>query len=312
MSIVVVTNPRSRRNRLNPALVQALADRLGDGGEIAAPDDLDALAALAERTRSAQIDLLCINGGDGTIHQVLTAFVRSWGEDRALPPVCVLRGGTMNIIADSIGVTLDAEAMLARAVQAPATAATTARRTMRIEVDDNPPLYGFLSGNGIIARYLELYYADPDPSPRSAASLLLRGAVSAMVQGPLIRELTRPYRGEVRIDGERLPSDRWVAVALGTIEQMGLGFRVFDRIHDHPDKLQVVAIGSGVSALATELPSLYRGRGVRREGNHSLVAAAVDLDADEPIPLMIDGDFCRSETGRVRIRPGPLVTFWTG
>jgi diacylglycerol kinase (ATP) len=313
LTIAVVTNPRSRQNRRNPDLSEALASVLGGRGELVTPDDLDALAATADRLRDRGVDLLCVNGGDGTLHQVLTALIRSWGEATPLPRVCLLRGGTMNIVADSVGVRIGAEAMLERVVAGAGALQTTTRRTLRIVADDRPPLYGFLSGNGIIARFLELYYEQPDPGPRDAAVLLFRGACSALVQGPLIRQLMRPYSGRVLLDGVPLRredgGDRWTAVALGTVEQMGLGFRVFPMTAAHPDAIGVVAIGSSVARLATELPSVYLGRGVHRVGNSTHTAAEVLLESDEPIALMVDGDFCRADGGRVRIGLGPPVTF---
>ncbi|MEQ1504469.1 MAG: diacylglycerol kinase family protein [Myxococcota bacterium] len=314
MTVAVVTNPKSRHNRRNPGLTTTLAYVLGERGEVVTPSDVGALGSIAARFRERGVDTLCVNGGDGTLHQVLTAFVRTWGEDAPLPQVCVLRGGTMNIVADSVGVKLGAEAMLGRLVEAIHTGValpTTTRRLMRFDVDDLPPLYGFLAGNGIIARFLELYYDHPDPSPLSAASLLARGAASALVQGPLIKQLMRPYTGQVSVDGVPLDGDTWTAVALGTVAEMGLGFRVFPGVEAAPDALQVVAIGSSVASLAAELPSVYRGRGVHRPGNRTVAGAAVALDSPEPIPLMIDGDFCRSDQGRVRVRLGPPVTFVT-
>ena len=116
--------------------------------------------------------------------EMLTAIVRTYGEGAVLPRIAVLRGGTMNIIADSVGVRVGAEAMLGRVIDGIHTSEsplgtgspleTTTRRLMRIDVDDQPPYYGFLSGNGIIARFLELYYEHPEPSPVSAAWLLTR------------------------------------------------------------------------------------------------------------------------------------------
>jgi hypothetical protein len=116
----------------------------------------------------------------------------------------------------------------------------------------------------------------------------------------------------VIVDGTALPSDRWVAVAFGTVEQMGLGFRVFHLLRERPDALQVVAIGSSVAALAKELPSVYRGRGVHQPGNSTASASTVELTSAEPIPLMIDGDFVRADGGRVRYGIGPEITFLTG
>ena len=131
----------------------------------------------------------------------------------------------MNIVATSIGVRASPEEMLRRILEGQVP--TVTRRILRIVVDGGPPHYGFLSGNGIVARFLELYYDHPEPSPRTAAWLLMRGACSALVRGSLAARLTRPYIGRVEIDGEVREGQRWLAVVLGTVEELGLRFRVF-------------------------------------------------------------------------------------
>lgn len=113
--IGVVTNPRSGKNRRNPGLVRQLAYVLGDRGELQQPGDLDDLARVAQGFRERAIDVLCINGGDGTIHKVLTALVRVYGTD-PLPIVALLRGGTMNTTARNLGLRGRAEDLLGTVV----------------------------------------------------------------------------------------------------------------------------------------------------------------------------------------------------
>lgn len=307
--IGVVTNPRSRRNRRDPGVARTLSYVLGERGQLVAPDDLDALDKAAVRFQEHGIEVLCINGGDGTVHRSLTAMVRAYGGE-PLPPVAILRGGTMNIVADSIGNRVPAEAMLAQVVDAYHTRSDLPEiqaHMLRIELGDGPPSYGFLSGNGIIARFLELYYEQTDPTPMDAARLLARGSLSALVGGRLIRRLTRPWRGTITLDGARLAGEEWVAVAIGTVEQMGLGFRVFHLLLDHPGQLQVVGIGGSVANLARDLWPLSRGQGVGRPGNLTELGRELVLEGDEPQQLMIDGDFYVAEGGRVRYTLGPRL-----
>lgn len=308
--VAVITNPMTRHNRRNPALVPALAYVLGERGEVVSPSDLPALAATADRFRERGVDLVCVNGGDGTVHQVVTAIARAYA-GRPLPSFAVLRGGTMNIIADSVGVRLGAEAALGRLVEAlhrEAPLPSTWRHLIEVDLGAGPPVYGFLSGNGIIARFLEEYYQRSEPVPRDAALLLARAAASALVGGRLAARLTRPFRGEVWVDGAPLPGASWVAVALGSIEQMGLGFRVFPQVGAAP-AFQYVALGGTVGDVARELPSLYRGRGVSRPGDRTDLARELVLTSDEPLRLMVDGDFYESPGGRVTYRVGPSVRF---
>jgi diacylglycerol kinase (ATP) len=306
-SIGVVTNPRRRRSR--PGAAQALAYVLGERGELVAPGDLEALAHHARRFRDRGITTLCVDGGDGTLHRVLTAMARVY-DGAPLPSVAILRSGTMNIVAESVGATLDRTRALGAVVEAQATGApvpTTRRPLLRIETGEGEPSFGFIVGNGVVARFLEAWEADPSPSPMTAGVLLARAAASVLVDGELSRRLARPYDGHVTLDGKLVAGTRWTAVAIGTVEQMGLGFRVFHRVAREPGRLQLVAIGSTPRDLARELPGLYAGRGVHRPGNTSATGTEVALTAETPFPYTIDGDLYVA--AHLRISIGPEVTF---
>ncbi len=297
----MVTNARSRDNRRDPGL----AARLGaaSGARVVAPPSLEALAAEVERLQRDPPGVLAVHGGDGTLHRVVSAWLSA---GRApLPELAVLRGGTMNIVADSIGLKMPAEAFLA-SLGGPVT--HTVRSLLRIEIDGTPT-WGFLSGNGIVARFLEKYYERPDPTPVDAARLLGRGALSALVGGPLIRQLTRPWEGVVTVDGVAHGPRPWTAVAIGSVEQLGLAFRVFHLLRPGDDAFHVVALSGSVADLARELPRMWAGRGVRRPGNSEHLVRELVLEGPEPMALMVDGDFYRAASGRVRVVPGPPVRF---
>jgi len=299
--LVVVTNPRSRLNRRRPGLASDLAARLGSAGAVVSPPDLAALDEVAPHL--GQAELLGIHGGDGTLHRVLTALHRV---EVTPPPLVMLRGGTMNIVADSLGHRMEAGTTLSHVVEG-RPVREEVRHVLEVSLGDQV-VVGFLAGGGIISRFLELYYEREAPTPADAALLLGRGALSAMVGGRTAARLTRPYRGSLTLDGSAWDGDRWLAVALGTVEQLGLGFRPFPKVSDHPGQMQVVGIASGIATLAVELPSVFLGRGVRRGGNREGMCRELVLRSDEPIVFMVDGDFHSGST-EVRVRVGAAVRF---
>jgi diacylglycerol kinase family enzyme len=301
VSWVVVTNARCRANRRDPQLAGRLASLLGAKGGVSAPPTLQALDELAPHLADAEV--LGVHGGDGTLHRVLTALHRA---NRPIPPVLLLRGGTMNIVADSVGMKASAPDALAAAVGG-ATLREVTRHVLEVQLGDRT-VVGFLAGGGIISRFLELYYERDDPSPADAAWLLARGAASALVGGRLAARLTRPFEGELALDGQAWPGRRWLAVAIGTVEQLGLGFTPFPKVATAPGRMQVIGIGSGIGTLARELPSVYRGRGVQREGNREALAEQLVLRSEEPVTLMVDGDF-HSGGQEVILRVGAAVRF---
>src|SRR5215471_13326780 len=101
--IGLITNPRSRVNLRDPGRPRRLSYLIGSHGQAEATRTLDDLYRVCEEFRKERIDVLGISGGDGTLHHTLTAMIRTYGSDQSLPPIAILRGGTMNTIARSFG-----------------------------------------------------------------------------------------------------------------------------------------------------------------------------------------------------------------
>lgn len=124
--IAVISNPRSGVNRRNPELLKRLAYVLGDKGELAQPPDLDHLEETVRSLRERDIDILCVNGGDGTLHKVLSALVRVYGDGLSgealtrvrLPYIAILKAGTVNTISRNIGLRMRARPFLGTIVDA--------------------------------------------------------------------------------------------------------------------------------------------------------------------------------------------------
>lgn len=298
--IAAIANPRSRHNRRDPSRLEALREQLAGSGEVYAPASLDELAEVAKELAARPPDVLAVSGGDGTLHRVFTALVPATGG--VLPRTLVLRGGTMNIVADSVGMKLRADRALAMVQRGEGR--TTRRFLMKIDGDR----YGFLFGNGIVARFLELYYAKPEPTPIDAGILLARGVASLVVGGTLIRSLTRRYDGDVEVDGIAMPEQSWVAVAVGTVEELGLGFKPFYRVTDNPGRMHVVGVGGPVTDLALGLGRVRMGLPLRGAHHHAAVGERTVLRGSEPQGYMVDGDFHRG--GHVvTLEMGPPVDF---
>lgn len=311
--IAVVTNPMSRRNRRDPSLVRQLAWVLGEQGQIAAPGDLAALHAVVERFREREVDVVAVNGGDGTLHQVVTALVRVYG-DAPLPRVAPLRGGTMNTVAGGLGIRGTPDQLLGRLVTRHAAGEAlpvATRNLLRVQGGDAGELAGFIFGNGLLSQFLEAYYDSPDPSPAAAAWLLLRGAVSSLVGGELAARLGRRVEARVTVDGAELPERSWMTVTAATVDDIGLGFRPFWRVVEHPGTVEVLALSCSVGALTLQLPRIWLKRPVDHPGIREALCALVVLEADRPLSFMVDGDFHRGGQ-RVEITVGPRVELVLG
>lgn len=287
--IGVVTNPRSRRNRQNPALVQRLAYILGDHGRLDQPEDAAGMEAVARLFLEREIDVLCINGGDGTAHVVLSAFAAVYGE-RPLPMLALLRGGTMNTVSHGLGIRGTPSELLARVVEGyhQGEPFPIVERNLLCVDGRN---YGFLFGNGLVSNFLEAYYEGSEPSPWKAARLVVQAVLSGLVKGRLMKRLLQPVEAEVTLDGRKWPARRYATIAAGTVNEIGLGFAPFYAAPRHPGWIHCLGFDCPAMAIVRELPRIRRGLPTRNPDIHDQLARTIRISASRPLAYQVDGDF---------------------
>ena len=78
MQIKLISNPNSGHNRKNPKHIEKLSQILGNKVELPSLDELDSTIT---QYKKEKLDILAIAGGDGTIHQVLSAVHRVYKND---------------------------------------------------------------------------------------------------------------------------------------------------------------------------------------------------------------------------------------
>ena len=303
--IGLITNPRSRLNRRDPSRIQRLGYLIGAHGQAEATCSLDDLHRACEDFHRERIDILGISGGDGTLHHTLTAMIRAYGTD-SLPPIAILRGGTMNTVAASFGIRGATPRLLFELID-------KHKRGQPFDEFTRPLLqvgdtYGFIFGNGLIYNFLEAYYETGHPSPAVAARLVAQAASSAVFGGALARRLYRRVHARVTVDGETWARQDFSVVAASVVDQIGLGFRPFYRTRDRVDRFQVLGIHTDVAGFISELPRVRAGAPMRRDKVIDALAQEVLFESDEDIGYTIDGDTYVSKRGEgLRVALGPTI-----
>jgi diacylglycerol kinase family enzyme len=306
VSIVVFANPGSRANRRDPQRARRFASILGEMGHVLFPASADALASEARQVAQAQPSIIAVYGGDGTLHWTVTALLRAYRE-RPLPLLALLPGGTMNVVASSLGIMAQPEALLAqlaageRAVRPPA---VVVRRCMRVQDE-----YGFVFGTGLISNFLEEYYAAGDYGSRRAIWLLLRSILSEAFTGRYARRIFRRFHARVFVDGQILPWTALLGLGAATVGEVGLGFKLHHRADDHPGRFAVLAIHSSPLGLTWDLPAVRQGRGISPRRAWSALATRLVIEPDELETLYtVDGDLYRAR-GNLSVELGPALSF---
>ena len=296
--IGVVFNPKSRHNLRDPQGGMRLSRALGAHGVVRTSRSLQELHSIAEDFHGLGIDVLCISGGDGTNTVTLTGFLKVYGQS-LLPPVALLRGGTMNTVANSVGVRRgDPLSLLKKIVAIYAqSGAEGLKKTERHVLHVVPAgraegQYGFLFGTGVVHGFLAEYYAAGDPTPFVAAETLARGIGSAFVGGSMIRRIAQPFRGSVVLDdGTAWPERDYLAVAAGTVAHIGLQFKPFYRYAERPCAFHVLGIYASPAEFVRELPRIHGARPMHPHRAFDAVSSRMVVrSAHGPLKYMIDGD----------------------
>lgn len=321
--IGVIFNPRSGRNLRDPRAAGRLARTLGDRGIIREAGSLDELYRVAEDFRKIDIDVLGISGGDGTNGTTITGFIDVY-EGNALPQIAFLRGGTMNTVANSVGIRRGGpEGLLDRLCRAyversARPLADVERHVMCIHAEGartptQATKYGFNFGTGVVYGFLSEYYANGQrPDPVIAAKTLLRGVGSAAVGGEMIKRMAKPFHGSVEIaDGTVWPLRDYLAVAGGTVDQIGLNFRPFYRYAERPNAFHILGIHTSPMGFVRQLPRIWQARPMRPGRAYEAVTEHAVIRSDESLRYMIDGDLYECD-GPLHVSIGPRVRIVVG
>ena len=302
-----MNNPRSRRNKRRPRIAARLRAMIEDDGEVLDAATPDELARAVERFRAADIEILGVNGGDGTTHVVLTAFARAY-EGRPLPKLLLMRGGAMNTVAHGHHIHGGAERILREVLirrRHGYPLRTVERDLLRVRGDDAAPTYGFIFGTGAVVTFLEAYYGTGRPSPLTAAGLVARGIASAVLGGPFAEALARRERLRVASDGEEWPDQAYLTLVAGATPDIGFGFKAFARCTEQPGFFHAVGVTASVLQLVPALPRVARGAPYRRRVAQDEVARELVAEGDR-IRYTVDGDLY-GPVRSVRVETGPGI-----
>ena len=345
--IGVIFNPRSGRNLRDPLAARRLSEAIGDHGVVREAGSFDQLYRVAEDFRALDIDVLGISGGDGTNGVTITGFLDVY-EGAALPQIAFLRGGTMNTVANAVGVRRGRpEGLLHQLIQAYVERSSrplqdVERHVLKLRGDrslkssrqsaaDRAPAsvqapalpraggaqpdekYGFIFGTGVVCGFLAEYYAGGTPNPVVAAKTLLRGVGSAIVGGEMIRRMAEPFRGTVELDDGTIWEERdYLAVAGGTIDQIGLNFRPFHRYGERPGAFHVLGIHTSPMGFVKQLPRIWRAQPMRSGHTYEATTKSVTIRSPKsPLRYMVDGDLHECD-GPLHVSIGPRVRIVVG
>jgi hypothetical protein len=258
----LLDNPRSGGNRRRPGALRDVVEAHGDLRHHRVESPADVAAALADFAREG-IDVVAINGGDGTIQAALTAVLGQPLFDT--PPVfAVLTAGTTSMISRDVGVRGPRAAALTRLLEwarSPGGEARVVERpVLRLEhTPGAPPQFGMFFGAAAIEqgiRFCLTRIHTLGVSGELGAGLALAALLGGLARGRT--DVVWPVPVTTALDGGPPERRDLLVLMVSTLERLVVGLRPF--WGDGAAPLHYTAVLGRPRRLRAALPRVRRGR----------------------------------------------------
>lgn len=270
------------------------------------PDGLEALHIVINEIHAESGDIVCIHGGDGTVHQVMTALWRVYQTHTPYPKVAILKGGTMNNIARNVGVSFWSNAkelLMAIAQNAPLQSSIH----HPIVVDNTQS--GFIYGNVALAPFLDKYETGPEPpSPWKGFKMFLQTVFSVIFGTQYSQEVLAPATFSMQIDSTEIPPKQYTMLGISSLADVGFYFRPFYRTLTESNTLQCIAMNCSPMHIVWSIPNIWLARPTNSPKIVDQTGQHIQMEYTEPLRYTIDGDVYTSGLTQT-IALGPAISF---
>lgn len=319
--LAVISNPRSQRNR--QGALAALKTVIADHPDVRHEElwDFSDLGPLIVSLMRDKVDVIAVNGGDGTVQAVLTELNRRDLNGRT-PKLAVLAGGMTNVIAKDVGFDTSPGKGLERLLASmtskdDAVGVTTTRPLIGLALGpDEPPVYGMFFGAAGFYQAVKLAN-DRVRTRRVAGSFASAWTLSLSLLRLLFGRSNTDdplYRGEpmaLDVDGDQRPNAPYLLLIATTLDRLILGLRPF--WHGNGKAIRYTSVDFPPKRLGRALLPVLRGRPkswMGEEGYRS--GSASDLTIDIESPVVLDGEIFHPHPGiPIRLTGDRTQTFVT-
>ncbi|RLA53955.1 MAG: hypothetical protein DRR42_03215 [Gammaproteobacteria bacterium] len=302
----LICNPNSGRNKKHLRRIEEIVKQCTNIHYVPTASEHDIPVALKCFTELG-IDVLAINGGDGTVAHVLTHLLGNQQFEK-LPALVLLPGGTTNMNVGDVGVPGRIIQVVDKLTQWSRgdipTGATETRPILQVTPGNGSlPLYGMLFGSGAIIQAIEYWHSRVKRSgfrdEFSSGLAMVRTLWGLVRRDP---RFSKPVHMVIVFEnGDNLELDAML-IAVSSMRRVFLNFSPF--WGKESGALHMTVIRDGAKHFLRAVPSVFRGRPNRlvtpESGYHSH-----NLDS---ISLLMSGSFTMDgEIYHVTDDNGPVI-----
>lgn len=300
--IFIILNPNAKRFRTHRSTMNTFSRIDYPGMKLYTPENINELNTAAKDVFDQKPDYICIGGGDGTIHLVITELLNCFNGTK-LPPVLILKEGTMDNIAKTINLEGNGEKIIERMIRAlkkDKTIPTFRRDT--IEINNR---FCFLFGVGFVTNFLKLAYNGIEKG------ILRNSLVAAITAAEALLnieegEVFRRENFSIEADGKQIDLHPINGILSGTVEHIGMGFAPLKHAYDVPGKFQTIIIGMEPRKVLLNIHKIRMGETLHERGYENLHCSELVLSRKGSFDYTMDGDIYTADE-RLIIKTGPSI-----
>lgn len=319
--LAVISNPKSQRNRRGA--LDAVKRVSAGHRDIRHEElwDFDDLGPLIVNLIRNDIEVIAVNGGDGTVQAVLTELGRRDLNGKA-PKLAILPGGMTNVIAKDVGLDGSPAKGLSRLIGGKVGQEVT-RPLIGLSLRfDEPPVYGMFFGAAGFYQAVKL--ANDKVRARGVAGNFASASTLALSLYRLLFGRSNAddplYRGEpmaIGLNGDQRHEKPYLLLIATTLNRLILGLSPFwggERAVRDDHTIHYTSVDFPPKRLARALLPVLRGKPkswMENEGYRSGTARDITLDIKSPVVL--DGEIFEPEPGLpIRLTSDRTQCFITG
>ncbi|MFO7735399.1 MAG: diacylglycerol kinase family protein [bacterium] len=304
--IGVISNPYSKQNRKHPHRLEKLRELVPERSLAVFPSTIPEMDGALEKMRSECVNIIAINGGDGTVHIALSRLISIFGKDK-LPDIAVLKGGTMNQTATNLKIRGNTFSILKRIVEKSKKKDSFSTTPIPLLcVDGNK--YGFMCGTGSVVDFMDIYHSSGNPSPVSAMKAIFKLASSAVVKGHYFKKLFNPQEYVFKVNDYSYRPGKYIASMISTLKQVGLGFELMHRARQNKGA-HFLAFHETPGVLMHMIRA-WKGLSLPPDTVDDAVGKSFTVHSETSFRYTLDGDIYSSE-GTLKIETGPEINIVT-
>ena len=293
-------------------IVNLLSERVARKGSVLEPlskttgvscfqlDPFDALPSAVTQAAADGIEHVIIEGGDGTVQGVISAFLYQADKFETFPAFTIVPGGMTNQVAKNIGL----KSAKAKAVETALSKPLKPIEMPLLNVADSagPNYAGFLFSTGAIPQITRYTTGKLHTKGVGGSLAVLGGIVKGMRADDEMLMQTTP----LEIDG--LHSGPHLGTVVTTLPGLILGLDPFWGTGDAP--LRVTWVEENYNKLGRNILSLWAGSKSKDRSADGFHSKRVDsLDYKYTGDVVLDGEFLSILSGKFTIRATRPVTF---